>query len=369
MCFEIVVTQKCNLACKYCFESEKRDNKFSIYDIPKVVKFIKEYINNNFIIDKEISISFNGGEALLNFAFIKEFIESTKDFITDYAISTNLSLLTDEMLLFFKRNKVRLHISIDGKKETNDLYRVSTDNKGYFDILMNNLLKVKNCREILTSLSMVYTPSTVNKLYENVRFLYEIGFRRIHASYASNYLWTEDVSKILLKEMERIKSFYIEAYEKCDPFYFSNFSDTIENIITKNGKACICGGFIDEIAILPDGKLLPCLVFMGNKLTLKCDYGSWKTNYNLQNINQFREKVDSLLKLCGDCDFSEKCHKTCYAELELTKTKSECVSGIGCFVNQLNIMQSESIIKLLMQKQNNFFMNEFSAYLKNIRIG
>lgn len=368
MCFEIVVTQKCNLACKYCFEERKENKSFTEDEIPIIIDFLNKYITNPIVLDKEIHICFNGGEALLNYLFIKKFILLTSYFVADYSISTNLSLLTDEMLLFFRNFKVRFHVSIDGKKETNDKNRFFRDKKGYYNILLKNLDKLKESELNPISLSMVYTPDTVRNLYENVVFLYEKGFRRIHASYASNYIWTEGDSEVLADEMIKIRNYYIEAYKEGDPFYFSNFSDTIDNIMNHNGRSCICGGFVNEITLMPDGMILPCLVFVGNKLISKFNFGNWKNDINIEEINNFRNRVNKLSNLCKDCEFSERCHKTCYAELELTKSKSECVSGIGCFVNQISITQSERIIKDLIMYDNHLFMQEFSQNIKFIRL-
>lgn len=367
MCFEIVVTQRCNLNCKYCFEERKENNSFSEEEIPKIIDFIKGYITNSIVLDKTVHICFNGGEALLNYSFIKKFIEVTCNFVTDYSISTNLTLLTDEMLCFFSKYKVRFHVSIDGKKNTNDKNRIYPNNKGYYNILIKNLMEIKKNGKNPVSLSMVYTPETVNNLYDNIAFLYEKGFRRIHASYASNYIWTEDDSEILAEEMKKIRNFYIDAYKKGDPFYFSIFSDIIDNIMIQNGKSRICGGFVDEITLMPDGMILPCLVFVGNKLTSKFHFGNWKREINIAEIYSFRNRVNKMANLCKDCDFSEKCHKTCYAEIELTKSKSECVTGIGCFVNQISICQSENIIEDLIIHDNQLFKQEFSQYLEFIR--
>lgn len=39
--------------------------------VPFLVSFMKNYINNDFVEDKEIWVNFNGGEALLEKDFIK----------------------------------------------------------------------------------------------------------------------------------------------------------------------------------------------------------------------------------------------------------------------------------------------------------
>ena len=69
---------------------------------------------------KDIKIGFYGGEPLLEFDLIKKCIEYTNQH-TDkikviYAITTNGTLLNDEMIALFEKNQLELTISFDGPK-------------------------------------------------------------------------------------------------------------------------------------------------------------------------------------------------------------------------------------------------------------
>lgn len=109
----IVVTENCNFNCKYCFISERVSvsgvNKTMTKDVAKasVELLQKTYERQQHEYDK--TITFYGGEPLLNFDVIKYFmqeIEHLKLYAywpsdVKYAIITNGSLLTKEYIDFF----------------------------------------------------------------------------------------------------------------------------------------------------------------------------------------------------------------------------------------------------------------------------
>lgn len=370
MIFDIVVTQSCNLACKYCFEKTKNDVVLSVKNCTKIISFIKSYLDYNFVANrKEVIINFNGGEPLLNFDFIKVFIEQSKDFVTRYSISTNLSVVTKDMLSFLNKYNVTLHVSIDGDKKTNDRNRRDLANRSYYSKLNNNLNLLKKYKGITVSLSMVYTPETVSKLFKNTKMLYKKGYRIINSSYASNYQWETKTVKIIKFQFKKIGYLYIKAYENNVPFYFSIFSDTIKRLIN-NSRADKCGAFTNEITLLPDGRLIPCLGFLGNELTNLFSYGYWN-NYSVVHekmIEDFRNKVEETEKLCADCALMDYCHKSCILELNRAKNVHNSVSAMNCLINQASFFECEKIIRKLLKKKNESFMKEYKESINNIEV-
>jgi uncharacterized protein len=98
-------------------------------------------------LSKEINISFYGGEPLLNFKLIKQCVEyvrrlQDKREIT-FTITTNGTLLKNEIIDYLAQNKIGLAISLDGPKEVHDRYRIFPDGRGSFDLIMKNVSKIK----------------------------------------------------------------------------------------------------------------------------------------------------------------------------------------------------------------------------------
>lgn len=168
ICLEI--TDSCNLRCKYCFytinekqteNNKKHGNSFMTEEIAlsSVKMYIKDYLSKlnkikknlqiEFIKKNPPAIGFYGGEPLLNFKIIKfivEFLKKDKSIKFDnyiLSITTNLTLLSDEMIDYFIYNNFFIHVSLDGPKDENDKNRVFKNGIGTFDSVFSNLLKIK----------------------------------------------------------------------------------------------------------------------------------------------------------------------------------------------------------------------------------
>ncbi|WP_143316278.1 Cys-rich peptide radical SAM maturase CcpM [Clostridium sp. HBUAS56017] len=146
------VTQNCNLRCSYCAYSKfdnlsqrNRSNKdMTIETAKKAVDFLLQHSSDS---DKVV-ISFYGGEPLLKFNFIKEVISyAQENFIgkeLSFALTTNATLLTEEIMEYSINNNLDIMISLDGPEEIHDLNRRFADGTGSFMKIVENLQKLKN---------------------------------------------------------------------------------------------------------------------------------------------------------------------------------------------------------------------------------
>lgn len=365
MTFDLVLTESCNLNCRYCFENHKQ-YLFMQEDIIDIIhQFVNSYIQEPYVLNRNIRINFNGGETLLNYDVLKRIYYTLKDSVMEYSISTNFTLITQEMLEFFFNNNIHLHISIDGNKETNDTNRIFENGKGTFDTIINNIKNLKKKYSLAnTSFSMVYTPDSIDQLYVNVKFLYDFGIRNIHASYTSNYEWKQEKIDEYIIQIEKISSLYKSAYNENDPFYFSILSNPIKNIITRNGKESLCGAFIDEITILPDGQIIPCLPFLQSDQREKFNFGSIYEGVNNDVMNAFIEKRKKASQTCISCSLITRCHNTCHFSFETDNDGNDTISGLNCLTNQYAIFEADKILKYLLNTQNQTFQKQYSDFLK-----
>lgn len=131
-------SRTCNLGCRYCFAEEgeygKREDKPSFFTYENYMNSIKTALE---MYPQGIkSICFFGGEPLLNFNIIKQFIPDCIDYlekrganIPKMSVASNIIALTEEMAEFFKKYDVSFVISLDGSKELNDFARITKSNK------------------------------------------------------------------------------------------------------------------------------------------------------------------------------------------------------------------------------------------------
>ncbi|OGI34294.1 MAG: hypothetical protein A2259_05050 [Candidatus Moranbacteria bacterium RIFOXYA2_FULL_43_15] len=144
--FRIVLTEKCNLRCIECFVVKHVDElrTMSKETLERVVRTTISYGT-----ESRVTYHFFGGEPLLRFDYIKRAVEIIEDAIAHgkmvrplYTITTNLTLLTEEIVSFFKKYDVKVGVSVDGPKGINDQLRVYADGRGTFDEVYANYMRL-----------------------------------------------------------------------------------------------------------------------------------------------------------------------------------------------------------------------------------
>ena len=165
------------MKCRYCYEKDsvKYRGHFNALLESKLIQFMK---------DQNVEmIYFNGGEPLLNFALIKRIVTELLNYSNNiqFGLTTNGTVLSEEMLQFFIKYKEHfdglISISIDGTESTYNRYRVSKGNVSEYSKVLGNgkkLLAIMNVR-----CRMTVVPESVKKLYDNISYLYSLGFREI----------------------------------------------------------------------------------------------------------------------------------------------------------------------------------------------
>ncbi|MBQ0061827.1 MAG: radical SAM peptide maturase [Bacteroidales bacterium] len=151
-------TEKCNLACRYCTFRELYSHKHArgldrliSMDINTADILLDYYLNlwkhKNYS-QKEVYVSFYGGEPLMNFGLIKHVVEkivkqeNELHIIPIFSMTTNATLL-ERNLEFFVNHKFRLLISLDGDFEGNSLRVFGNNKANSFSSVFNTALKIK----------------------------------------------------------------------------------------------------------------------------------------------------------------------------------------------------------------------------------
>ena len=137
---------RCNLACDYCFYTEKtalfpKDEEYRMPD-NVLTAFITKYIAAQ--PTPEVEFVWQGGEpTLLGLDFFKKVVELQRPFTGIKTIrnclQTNGTLLTDAWCRFLKRNNFLVGISLDGPGKIHDRYRQDRGGKGSFSRAMKGL--------------------------------------------------------------------------------------------------------------------------------------------------------------------------------------------------------------------------------------
>lgn len=148
----IMPTEDCNFRCSYCYE-EHKNGVMSMNIANAVISYIKKNITKY----TSLHITWFGGEPLLNTEtchiieeISKQAIEICRSFHKSYSadIITNGYNLNLDTFLFLLKNRVfSFQVTIDGNSEHHDKYRALYGIQPTHDIIIDNLIKIKESKK------------------------------------------------------------------------------------------------------------------------------------------------------------------------------------------------------------------------------
>ena len=151
------VAHTCNLNCSYCFASQGKyhgERAVMSYEVgKKAIDFLIE--NSGF--HKNLDIDFFGGEPLMNWDVCKKLVaygreqEKIHNKNIRFTLTTNGVLLDDEVTEFANKEMHNVVLSLDGRKEVHDRFRVDYAGKGSYDRIVPNFQKFVAKRGSLSS--------------------------------------------------------------------------------------------------------------------------------------------------------------------------------------------------------------------------
>jgi uncharacterized protein len=242
------LTDRCNLRCPYCYQ-KRRDRTLSFSDIKKALEFLQA----NF--QRSCYIGFYGGEPLLASDTIRKtlsFIEShdilkRKEF--RYSISTNGSILTEEMMSVLSTHRFRINLSYDGTaQETTRPSRINAQ-------ILENLDRLVRLPGIEFYTNSVFTPDTAAELFRSARFLIDRGVKNCHLTTSFDGNWDPASLDQIRKELRKLLG-YLQAY------YRRYGAIPVENFQSRPVRRLLwCSAGQDRLSLNADGKVWGCRYF------------------------------------------------------------------------------------------------------------
>ena len=270
--------ETCNIACKYCFANQgsytsKNEKKMPLEIYKKSIEWLLKIYPEGIRM-----IHFFGGEPMLGFEEIKSFVPYCKELFKErslkepiFAVVTNGTLITKEMVDFFNTYNIQVTISIDGPKEINDKIRVSRAGWSVFDKIRDSINYLNSERkfplraEITLNKQHIlqYTPGSVEKWLEEIS---SFGFDAAIIGIAES---ENELCEITEKDEDVLKAIEREAIEfffnrlcKGEDFFCPEIIGTTRGIARQKSSVPCSAGY-NGVSITVDGDVLPCYQFHG----------------------------------------------------------------------------------------------------------
>lgn len=304
------LTWDCNLRCKYCYEGgvRKTDSMSQKVAFDGIDFFMK--------MAKRLHIQFFGGEPLMKFGLMKEMEEYLKKNYPNrysFSIYTNGTFINDEVLDWFKKNKVHVTLSIDGPKEVNDINRVYPDGSSSFD-------KIKHVLDGLdrnsSRIRMTVTPNNVENMFESMKFFYDLGFSDIQEEVDRFAKWSEDKIDILVNEYKRLGDFLVNVYTNDPSVHWRNYERRVFPFASpQNKRRSRCGTTERSCSLDVNGNLYPCQKFIVNQQMCIGDIYTGFNETQIEIVKNFRlPNYLAQTRGCKECEYVGTCFAGCIAD-------------------------------------------------------
>ena len=272
----MILSEQCNLACKYCFLGNNDKTKRSSFLLESMSRETADKAIDFFI--RQIKLSgieasqsrpvmiFYGGEPMVNYPILEyvatkiNALRSTEPYVENMEMSmvTNGLLLTEEKVLRLKELGVGIGISIDGFTESENRNRVDVNGNPVFSKILDTLEMCKRLN-VDVSLSVTLSEETIHHK-EDVLTLVDrygvkgFGFNIMMSSenFVMPQSYNEEAAQFIIDTFKvlRERGIYedrimrkLKSFSRAQ-VYFSDCAATSggQIVIAPNGQVGICHG-------------------------------------------------------------------------------------------------------------------------------
>ena len=270
------VAHTCNLNCAYCFASQGKyhgDRAVMSYEVGKQAL---DFLMDNSGTRRNLEVDFFGGEPLMNFQVVKDLVayarsvekERGKNF--RFTLTTNGVLVDDDVIEWANRECSNVVLSLDGRKEIHDRYRVDYAGNGSYDRIVPKFQKLVEARGGKNYYMRGTFTHRNPDFLKDIQQMLDLGFNELSmepvvcAPGDASEL-TEADKPIVMEQYEKLAELMLERNRAGKPFTFYHY------MIDLTGGPCIykrisgCGSGTEYMAVTPWGDLYPCHQFVGDE--------------------------------------------------------------------------------------------------------
>ncbi len=270
------VAHTCNLNCSYCFASQGKyhgERAVMSFEVGKrALDFLVEHSGTR----HNLEVDFFGGEPLMNFDVVKQLVAYARSNEKDvhkhfrFTLTTNGMLIDDDVIDFANREMSNVVLSLDGRKEVHDRFRVDYAGNGSWERIVPKFQKLVAAREgknyYMRGTFTHNNPDFLN----DIKQMLDLGFTELSmepvvcAPDDPSALTAEDQA-LVMQQYEDLAQLMLQREREGRPFTFYHY------MIDLIGGPCIykrvsgCGSGTEYMAVTPWGDLYPCHQFVGDE--------------------------------------------------------------------------------------------------------
>jgi uncharacterized protein len=318
------VNTGCNLACTYCYKEDlakpAAGRKMTAETAARSIDLLfREGADRG-----RVNVVFFGGEPLTNVPLIRAATEYAERLAAstgkqvDFSLTTNATLLTDELIVWFDAHRFGLSVSIDGPKELHDRHRRTVGGRGTYDVVarkVGRLLERYRSRPVGARVTLGRGATAVEEIHAHLRDglgFHEVGYAPVTAAAVDGHALTDAELAEVHAAFERLGEAYRVAAIAGRNNGFSNMHQLMTDLHEGRRKAVPCGAGVGLLAVDAGGGLNLCHRFTGSELPTFGDVTAGVDHARLADF--VAQAADREGTHCATCRIRNLCAGGCYHE-------------------------------------------------------
>ncbi len=316
------VAHTCNLNCSYCFASQGKYSGERALMSFETGKRALDFLIENSGDRHNLEVDFFGGEPLMNFDVVKKLVEYARSVEKEagknfrFTLTTNGMLIDDDVIDYCNKEMSNIVLSLDGRKEVHDKFRVDYAGKGSYDTIVPKFQKfVEKRGGVNYYMRGTFTHHNPDFL-KDIETMLDLGFTEL--SMEPVVCDPKDASALTKEDLEIVKDQYEKlAYlmekrrEDGKPFTFYHYMIDLTDGPCIYKRISGCGSGTEYMAVTPWGDLYPCHQFVGDEKFKMGNVWDGVTNKDIQN--EFKKCNVYAHKECETCWAKLYCSGGCSA--------------------------------------------------------
>ena len=270
------VAHTCNLNCAYCFASQGKYHGERAVMSFEVGKQALDFLITNSGTRRNLEVDFFGGEPLMNFQVVKDLVAYARSIEKEhhknfrFTLTTNGLLIDEDVIDFANREMSNVVLSLDGRKEIHDRYRVDYAGNGSWERIVPKFQKLVAARGGKNYyMRGTFTHANPDFL-QDIEQMLDLGFTELSmepvvCAPGDPSALTEEDFPVVCQQYEKLAELMLRRDKEGKPFTFYHY------MLDLSGGPCIykrisgCGSGTEYMAVTPWGDLYPCHQFVGDE--------------------------------------------------------------------------------------------------------
>ncbi len=337
LCLHIAHT--CNLNCSYCFASQGKYHGDRAVMSFETGKRALDFLIENSGTRRNLEVDFFGGEPLMNWEVVKQLVAYAREIEKKYnknfrfTLTTNGVLVDDDVIEFANREMSNVVLSLDGRKEIHDRFRVDYAGNGSWEQIVPKFQKFVKARENKNYyIRGTFTHANTDFL-KDIEEMLSLGFTELSmepvvcAPGDPSELTQEDLP-VLFEQYEKLAELMLKRKNEGSPFTFYHYMIDLSDGPCIYKRISGCGSGTEYMAVTPWGDLYPCHQFVGEEKFKLGDIWNGVNNHEIQN--EFLSCNVYERPECRDCWARLYCSGGCAANAYHSTGSIKGIYKYGC---------------------------------------